>query len=291
MQSSQRTAIGAYLQTTNLLGLNYKILDHTTLNEKFRTYAARGINQSTKEFSGTPAIRYMAIGNGGHDITTSGSGANTANIGRPTPVPHKPKDTGLYSYLPFVLKLASDGDLTPTERSKYRMRVIESHGGETYIAYYLKVLDLTNTSPTIEKRTIADGNINTQSYEFTIDNLDPQKPIINTGNSISSIKSYAVATAKVEINLNSDDITNLKAACEIKYGDENYAIISEVALCSGDDDDIEAVSSGTVPTPAYKEAIGVQIFSFINTFYSAPFNNSGINLNIELGSVETLLDI
>jgi len=141
-----RTVYGAYLQTTQLLGLPMVLKPNSTLNEKFNIHDNVALASSD-----IPRLNYVSIGNGGHRMVVGTNG-----IARPEPVQHTPRDAALYNHLPFVLRLPGD-DLTAQERMQYRLRRLETHDGTVYVAYYMKLLDLSNTLPQLELRTVNEG--------------------------------------------------------------------------------------------------------------------------------------
>lgn len=276
MENIVRTVYGAETQTTQLLGLPTVIRPHTTLNEKFSIH-----NDIALADTDRPSVKYIAIGNGGHRMVV---GVN--NIPRPDPVQHTPRDAALYNHLPFVLRLVND-DLTALQRINYRLRRIEQHDGVSYAAYYLKVLDLSATIPQLELRTVVDGITTSTAFNSTINDLNPTPPALVPGGVLTTTGDYIAATAKVPFVMSSDDIDEFMNVCNIIYGDDNYAMISELGLCSGIDrsvvGDFNGISTG------YTDAIGVQITSFISSFFAAKFSNSGISILLDTGSIEPML--
>lgn len=276
MENIVRTVLGASLQTCQLLGKPVQIKPNSTLNQK------HGIQESTV-FADDDKISmmYVAIGNGGHRMVVG-----TGNISRPEPLQHSPRDCALYNQLPFVLRLPNQ-DLSVSQRAKYRLRKHVTHDGQTYVAYFLKVLDLSETEPQLELRTVADGVTTSTPYTPTLSDLNPTPPAITTGQVLTTTGDYIAATAKVPFIMTPDDIQELLNVCNIIYGDDNYAMISEIALCAGADRAVTGDFNGT--SAGYTEAIGVQVMSFINSFFSAKFSNSGVAVNLDVGSVENLL--
>ena len=276
MENIIRTAQGALLQSIQLLGLPFSAKAHTTLNEKFNIHA--DVSAASTDM---PRMRYAAIGNGGHRMVVGANG-----ISRPEPVQHRPRDCALYNHLPFVLREPTN-DLTAAERSLYRLRRTETHDGKTYVAYYLKLLDFTNTIPQMDYKTIVDGATYSTAFEPTIGDLSPTPPELTNSGTMVTTGDYLSATAKVVFNMSAADITEFLNVCNIIYGDENYAMITEIAFCSGVDravvGDFNGVSVG------YTDTIATQVVSFMNTFYSLLFSNSGLNISIDVGSTESML--
>lgn len=276
MEIIQRTIYGAQLQTSQLLGLPVNILPHSTLNEKFNINPAVALAPDE-----IPRLKYITIGNGGHKFVTGADG-----VGLPSVIQHSPRNAALYNHLPFILRpIASD--LTAIERSKYRLRRLETHGGVDYVAYYLKEIDFTTTNNILELRTVVDGITTATEFTPTLSDLSPAVPAISPTGVISPTGDYIASTAKVPFILNTNDITELLNVANIIYGNENYAIISEIGLCSGVDKIVNGNFNGV--TTSYTDAIAVQIVSFINSFFAAKFSNDGISVTFDVGSSEPLL--
>lgn len=276
MESSIRTIYSAHLQTASLLNLPLVLKPNSTLNEKFGIHNTIAIAEDEM-----PSIKYITIGNGGHRMIV---GAD--NIPKPEPILHLPRHAGLYNHLPFILRLPQN-DLTPAERLQYRLRRSEVHDGTTYIAYYLKVLDLTNSNPILELRNVTDGVITSTAFEPTAADLNPTPPAINSGGVITTSGDYIAATSKVPFIMTTDDIQEFLNVCNIIYGDPNYAMITEIGLCSGVDRTVTGDFNGV--SLGYTDAIAVQICSFIASFFALNFTNDEVNVLIDLGSLEPLL--
>lgn len=278
MQSSVRTVYGAYLQTVQLLGLPVVIKPNSTLNEKFEIHESVALAENEM-----PSVKYVSIGNGGHAMV-SGVG----NISKPEPIQHTPRDAALFNHLPFILRLPTN-DLSVAERENYRLRKTEFHDGILYVAYYLKVLDLSETDPQLELRTVSNGTTVSNEFSPTIGDLNPTPPAVIPNNPLNTTGDYIAATAKVPFEMSADDITEFLNVCDIIYGDVNYAMISEIALCSGYDKLLTGDLNGTAIS--YTDAIGVQVTNFITAFFSATFTNQALTVNLDLGSAEPLLNI
>lgn len=276
MERIVRTVYGAYLQTCQLLNLPVVLKPNSTLNEKFNIHTNIAIADSDR-----PAMLYVGIGNGGHRMVVGSNG-----IGKPEIIQHTPRHAALYNQLPFVLRLPS-ADLTPTERANYRLRRLETHDGTTYVAYYLKKLNMTNTVPQLELRTVTDGITSSTVFSPTIADLNPTPPAINPNGVLTTTGDYIAATGKVPFTMDANEVTEFLNVANIIYGDEGYAMISEIALCSGVDRTVVGDFNGS--SSGYIDSIGVQIMNFIGQFVHVPSNNSGIDIEFDVGSVEPLL--
>lgn len=278
MQRIIRTVIGAALQTHQLLGKPLVIKPNSTLNQKHDIQANLSINETD-----IVAMKYVAIGNGGHDIAVGANG-----IPRIKNVQHTPRHTALYNQLPFVLRLPNN-DLDAGQRSRYRLRKMVTIEGTVYVAYYLRTLDLSGSVPNLELRVVADGVTTSAPYQPTLSDLSPTPPAINPGDVLVTTGDYVAATAKVPFEMSADDVTEFLNVCNVIYGSPDYAMISEIAMCSGVDRNVQGDFNGT--TSGYTEAIAVQVCSFICSVIPAESINQGISLMIDCGSVESLLDI
>lgn len=285
MEQIVRTVYGAYLQTVQLMDLNFSLMPHTSLNEKF------GINQNaTLPQGAVPTLNYAAIGNGGHQMVI---GAN--NISVPEPLQHLPTDAALYNQLPFVLRLPTN-DLTAAQQANYRLRKNVSYNGRAYIAYYLKSLNLSQTAasintnvPQLMYKTVQNGTVTSTPFTPTTANLNPTPPTTTTAGAVSTTGNYVSASSQVPFVLDNFDLTEYSNVANIIYGDPAYAIISEIALCSGLDQPATGTFNGVAQN--YTDAVAVQIMNFISTFYPVQFMQDNINILFDVGAVEPLFSL
>ena len=276
MDNNVRSIYGAYLQTCALLGFNVDIKPNSTLNQKFDLFPNEIFNSGE-----TPTVKYLTIGNGGHTASMGVDGLPLIN-----PVPHSPRHAALYNHLPFIIREVGE-DLTPSERLLYRLRVPRTIDSVNYMCYYAKVLDLSMVEPKIELRNNTDGIITATDFTPSLADLNPVKPVIPVNGNITSTGNYLASTAKIEFVMNEAEITELLNACNIIYGSDNYAFISEIGLCSGVDRTLMGNFGG--PPSAYTEAVGVQIMNFISTAIPAYALSTSITQTIDVGSTSPLL--
>ena len=279
MEPIVRTIFSSFLQTAQILKTDYVVPEHSTLNEKFNIQS--GIYPDT---SILPGLRYFAIGNGGHKMTVGANG-----LAKPDPVQHRATDAALFSHIPFALR-ELDNDLDSVERAKYGLRRKELYNGQNYIAYYLKRIDLTNVVPEMEYITVNNGVQTVNAYTSTSANLNPTPPDISSNGVNLVTGDYVAASAKVNINFTNSEISELLNAANIVYGDQSYAIISEVALCTGVDKLVQSPAANNTVIN-FNEVIATQVASFINTFYAVEFTNNGIEIALDIGICEPLLNI
>jgi len=279
MESCVRTIWGSYLQSNEFLGLPHDIKPFTTLNEKF------GIQNGIELQPGVyPKVQYFCIGNGGHQMTIGADNIPLAKINQ-----HKATDAALFKHLPFVLRLPGN-DLSTAQRARYALRKEVLHDGVTYIAYYLKRIDMTAVYSQLDYRSVTDGVVTSTPYLPTADCLIPVPTVINNTGVNVLTGDYITTTAMVDVSFTADDIQELLNVANVIYADENYAVISEIGLCSGGDKVVSVIpqAGGSFN---FNEAIGVQIVSFITAMHVAKYTTSGLSKFLDIGVQEALFSI
>lgn len=278
MKSIVRSVYGAALQTAQNVGLPHVYLPHSTLNERFN------INASMMPAdTDLPHIRYACIGNGGHKVVI---GSNNISLNKP--IQHLPRHSGLYNHLPFVLRPLTN-DLTPQQRAKYRLRNVVTIGGVAYSAYWLKALDLTGSVVESDYYTVNNGITTSTTFAPNSNDLNPTAPDLSSTGVVSTSGDYIAASTKVPFELNASDILELGNVANIMYGDKDYAIISEIGLCSGIDKVVTGDFNGV--QASYTEAIGVQISNFVCTYLPTQYLDNDLSLEFDVGSVEPMLTL
>jgi len=279
MENITRTIYSSYLQTSLLMGLPFTVMPNTTLNEKFGVQS--GIVPAVDAI---PTMQYFAIGNGGHRMSVGANG-----LTKTEPVQHRGTDAALYNHIPFVLRDIAN-DIDATERAKYALRRKEVHNGVNYIAYYLKRLPLSGVIADMEFISVANGVQSVSAFEANSLNLNPVPPdLSSTGVNIVT-GDYVAASAKITIQLTSTEVDELLNVASVLYDDSSFAIISEIALCSGMDKTVQSPANNNL-TINFNEAIAVQVSSFINTFFALEFTNNGCEISLDCGATEPLLNI
>lgn len=277
MKTIIRSALGSMIQACLETKRPVVIKPNTTLNQKLNIFPNELF---TEDFQ--PFTQYVVIGNNGHVMQI---GQN--QIPKLKPVPHKPQHSGLYNQMPFVLRRLDD-DLTPVERARYRLRRLETHGGEVHAAYYGRVLNTQNATAQLELRTVINGNVTVTPFEHTAQDLNPAKPVIQPGYVLDTTGDYIAAYVPAQFVMTTDDMREYSDACNIIYGEEGYAVISEIGLAAGVDRGLIVDNAGT--PLAYTEAVGVMITNFLTASYSADFFANGFTLDMNIGSSEPLLE-
>ena len=279
MEYITRTLSGAKLQTALYLDIPYTLDTNSTLNEKYNTNVITSFNSNEK-----PKLYCFGIGYGGHKCFTGPNGVDTT-----LPVQHKPTDASLYKPLPLILREVNN-DISSIERAKYRLRVLLTINGVSYVAYFLKVIDFTNTNLTLQKISIVNNVITETPFGYDLSNLNPTPPAIQPDlNAVYTTGNYAKVSALASIGLSPAEVTELLNSATIILGSDAYAIISEICLVQGADRSVTGNFNGS--SASYIDIVGAQIASFINTYHNVKFSNNGAILDVDVGAVEPLLDL
>ncbi len=276
MKKSVRTIYGALLDTAKRFNEPLPILPNSTLNQKFGVSELETI--LTDEF---PHTQYFAIGLKGTDIKMDTDGLYVTKYRE-----YNPRWASLLGHVPFVMRPA-DNDLTAQERMNYRMRRIEEHNGQQYVAYYLRKLDTSQGSVGVEHRKLVDNNIVPSAWEPTLADLNPTPITANPNQVIRTGDDYLSAVRRFELNFTPNDIQEIMDAVNIIYGDPDKANLTEFALVSGVDRSVQGSFNGSLQN--YTEAIYAQVTDFVKSTISCPNALLGTKIFLDAGSNEPLL--
>jgi hypothetical protein len=276
MKSIQTSFASSFLQTCQHLDVPFVVLPHTTLNEKLGIQATASIQPTEM-----PGLRLLVIGNGGHRAITGVGGFPLTDI-----IDHQADHAALYNQIPFVLR-ALDNDLTPAERTKYALRKEVTINTRNYIAYYAMRLVTDNIQVKGTKTIVEDGISTSTDYVTTTANLNPVPPALSNTGAISTSGEYLSTSAVLAVPFNERDVTELLNVAKIMYNDERYAVISEFGFCTSIDRNVQVETTQGLTN--FKEAIAVQIATFVAAHYELIFNTKGFDFRIETGAVEPLL--
>lgn len=272
VRNSQRTLYALDIEEHRKFNIHYTPIVNTTLNEKF------GVEVNTTIPNGQwPIISAFAIGVGGYKTIDASKEYNYSE--------HSPLDAALFQHVPFVMKKISE-DLTPGERSKYRMRCVENVNNIEYVCYYLKTI----STPELKQgfhviKTISD-NISVSSTTMSLlDTTDKSflspTPIDKklTFENKDNIK-YVTKLNKLTFSLSVSEMEELENVFKLRNINTNS--ITELAICSGVEKD---VSYG-------KELIATQIYFHLGVTFDMTqllLKNKSLIQSINLGGLEPML--
>lgn len=271
--------MGIRLQNYKLMGLPYTGVANTTLNELFNIQS--GVPTDTGIY---PNMKLLAIGNGGHVMGSTGDG-----LSYPQLVNHSPRDCALINHLPFQLVLASN-DLSASDRANYALRVPTTINGQNYIAYYLRLIDLSTVTVNLLDNTVVNGQVSSVPWVPSSSNLHPTATIPSDTGSVQTSSDYVSVEAILNVAFGDSDIEALMNVANILYGTTDLAIISEAALCAAQMKVVSAQQSGG-GTLTYTEAVGSIICSSMSCYYHLPSLNQQLTLSFDVGGAESLYGV
>lgn len=276
MRKITRTVYGAHLQSNLMLGLQHTLPEYGTMNRRFNIHADAALQPNDD-----PSIGYYTIGYGGHRIST---GADMIPINEP--IEHAATDVCCFKPLPFILRDVDD-DLTIAKRQEYGLRTEITVNGQRKIAYYAKRIKKAGVQANMFLTDMEGGVQNHTPFIPTISNLEPT-PLTPSEitNIITASGEYVSASAVINIEFDSFDAEELRNVARVLHGDERYAIVSEIAICSGVDRVVSGVSVGN-NSINYNEIIGCQPVAFISTDAKSMANSdAGFTITTDVGITE-----
>lgn len=275
--TSMELALAAYLQQP------YTVRSNSTLNQKLGILTNQAIPQNTY-----PKPNYIVLGIGGHSFTTLDGDVV------PTELQHQTIHPSLAKMIPLIARPVNN-DITAGQRANYRLRVLETHGGQNYYVYYAKHVPEALAgvqSETITKTVNSDGVTVLTPVPFAFDPTDltaPNMLEINGDNQVVTASNVYVSVSSLfSFGFTVDEINELLNAVAVTRGNQRKAVISEVALCSGLDTSITIQTTGptsgsTVSVP-FTEAYAVQINFFTATFVDFTKINETFTFTSEVGN-------
>lgn len=276
MENITRTVYASSVQTNLFLKTAQAYPENSTLNEKFGIQA-RVLPAATD----TPSLNCYVIGNKGHQSVIGAEG-----IPKTEPVQHRATDAALYGHIPFVLRPLNN-DLSQTDRAKYALRLEEVHDGIRYAAYYARRLDKTNTVAQMQVKTVVNGVETTTPFVPNSSNLNPSPPAVASTGVNTTDGSYVSAVATLTLSISESEAAEILNVAKVLYGDEGYAIISEIGLVTSVDKVVNVTS--TAGNFTMNEVIVAQIAAFSPAMIPLNFNPTGASVVLNVGSTEPLL--
>lgn len=269
---SQRTILANKLLSDMYFKKPFSPEPNTTLNQKLTI-----LNDANVPPGSYPHLGYFVVGNDGHEQVVGANG-----IRKTVSIPHKGSDFSTFRLIPLVLRELNN-DLTAVQRAQYRLRKQVTHDGVEYFAYYAKALDLSTVSPIMNRVVTVNGVSTVNQFIPSNENLNPDKPVlINDGvNPMEGVD--LVVDAIVSIDFTEFDREEFCHVAEVLYGDRKWAVLSELALCSGMDRTNTGPGQGG-SLIEYTEAIAMQINHHISINKDMEEDTEGFLLKCNIGS-------
>lgn len=221
VKSSEHTIHWEYARQLRDIGVEFKPLANTTLNEKLNHYP--DIQPNNGEY---PIINYFAIGTGGTKRIDSDNNYRYSE--------HSSIDGSLFNMVPFLLK-TKDNDISKEEQKRYRFRKVIDVEGVEYIAYYLKMIE-TRKHTDFYYEIISNDNHSLAKYNNNNEDILNPKPLDKAIHINNLETKYITALYKLYFTLSKNEITELMNVLSILKLDIRH--ITEIGVCSGIERDI-----------------------------------------------------
>lgn len=295
-----RTIYGAGVQTALMLGLPHRLQDNTTFNEVINssaiipfqpTIGTRGmqIARPYDPIADTRSLNmcYLVIGNKGHQVVID----DTDGTSSFPPEERDARAVALYGQIPFIVRPIAN-DLSNAERARYRLRKTIEIGGELYVAYYARVFDMSEISIEFMNAIISNGITTTSTFVPGVTEFKPTPPTI-VG---STEGNYVRVSAVGPLTFTAEDVQELKNACNILWNNENKALISEIAFCTGVDKPIyrQYPANGDqqyteIPNSTVMEVVAMQpaIVATMEPITAGTLNGGSV-ISVDIGITEPL---
>lgn len=232
-----KTILGMKNELSALLPSSYTPDLTCTLNAKYRVF-------NTEAPVNVPILRYFGIGINGHYNVTD-TNLSEARIPEMT-------NMDLYSPIPFIcIPLTEDKE---AYYKYYRMRVIENINSIPYVKYYLKPIQLQDTSVRIYRT----DPVSKQEivYELNPTNLHPVPKVPNTSGVISGTSTEINVAQRFLLPISGKEVSDVVNV--IYDGDLRYAKLSEYGIYCGEERRVEGYDANN-QVFTYTEAICAQL--------------------------------
>lgn len=242
------TLLGAETNLASMLPVKFELNHEFTLNNYLNIFP----NQVPAT---RPVVAYYGIGIGGCYNVDDESLSAAYNPQR--------MDMNLYKPIPFRC-VPIDEDLTPEERSLYRLRQRATINGTEYFLYWLKKMEFNDGIKYQQQN--ADGT--TTDYILDPSHLNPVPVKPDSNEVINTINPSVIAYVEANINIYGYEVLEYINAY---YGNNIYAKISELGLYTGVDKEVQGMSGQNTPF-TYTEAIFTKLY-MKNTWIGTPLTD------------------
>lgn len=267
---------GQMLAAHQKLNKPYTPKINSTLNQKFDIHPSVVIPPSQ-----VYGIKYLVVGTGGLQLAPGAGGKPLVKYRPP-----RPTNACLYDLMPLCIRPINEG-LTTAERARYRLRSIQTINGADYEVY--RALRLNTDNIQISQRYYNSITGAPVDFEYSVSDLSPTPPILNTNGTVNTSESYYRVDAMCVFTFDEFTISEILNAATVLYGDPDYAWLSEFGLCSGVDMSVPGNFNGS--TQNYTEALGTQISVYMSTNSPLRYEDKDLTLNFNFGSLNPMLDI
>lgn len=236
---ARRVVLGVVNELELMTGATPLYDTNSTLNAKYK------VAQSMVPGSGQhPTLRYFGIGRRG-----------TVNVSDDGTTPRMVMGDNLDIYGPIPFRCVPiEQDLDTDTQKQYRIRTLIQVGSDTYVCYYLKLMQYTNTSVVMERVNPSSQVL--ESYTLDYGKLTPTPPTTTIDGSTTAIGSEIDIGISATLPVTGAEL--LEGINVLYGGDLDKARITEIGLYTGTDAVVQGTAAGQT-TINYTESIMTQL--------------------------------
>jgi len=258
-----KTIYSIKLANAKTVGIPYKLLPNTTLNEKFNILVTNS-NQALPEY---PILNLLTIGVNENSGDTSS--LTRLNLIRSK---HRPTDAALFKHIPFYLRPIDEVGAYPPSKN-VRLKTKISIQGKDYLAGYGYIInDIDYKDDILIYNSISDEYVSVTKLDTTTNDLLNLVPIDDLHMTLND-NTYITDFLKIHIYLTKTELLEIKNAMDILFGDT--PLITELGLCN---------SIPTILDNGSGECYATQVAYFVDS-------NININDTIDEGKLEFYIDV
>lgn len=277
---SRHTLAGNAALTALYLDKAYVPLPNSTLNEKLSIATNQTITNNDRH-----ALKAYVVGNRGHHFITGPDAIPISVL-----YEYDPGDACIYGLIPLVIRPIAE-DLDVAQRANYCLRRIETISGVTYVAYYGRRVNTEAMVINHQMIDLRDSGAGTIPYQYRLQNLQPEHvPFLRPEDRVQRINSKVLrASSVMSLSMTTWESNEFRNACRIKYGSEDYAVISEIGQVMGVDRTVTGQGPGGASNVTYNEIIGAVVSSMTSVYYYMGQQNSRFLYTSDVGISEPMI--
>lgn len=277
--SSVRTLYMGRLELCRAMNKPYTPLPFSTWNEKLQIQHGASVPDGA-----IPEIGLLMIGRGGHRNVVGADGEPLTDI-----LQHKITNAVLMKPLP-VASRPIDDDFSANERSRYRLRRVETHHGEQRFMYYAIKINFESTDPETSILTIDPdtGEVTPTEYVPDPSQLNATPVSMVNGEANTATNKHISTSIPVTVVLSKSDCARIVDAAVFVYNDVRYAHITEIAIGFGVDQTVTTADGGI--NISYKESLITGTANFIGASINLRTTSKEVKLDYRLASTMPFLE-
>ncbi len=274
MENLVRTVYGAAVQTSTLTGVPLVLKQYTTLDEKYGYPPAT--TPPTLALGEIPILNVLVIGDGGHHTKTAADGNIVPKI-----LQHRATDAALFRHRPFIMQEKLPTENAPPIQGGYTLAgfLPDQPGSSTgHWAWWGKIITPDNLVVQTNVVTVVNGVTSTEPFIPQSTDLSPVPPVVPPAGANTTDGTYVTTTAKIHVKFTPDEVAEYLNVSKVLYGDDDFAIISEMGFCTS----VNPVNNG---------GKAFQVAAHMGCFYAMKQLQNGLDIIVDVGVTEPMYNI